>query len=305
MKADRERLKKEIEAIGERLVAGDEELEAEQNRLRTECSDADRAARAKRTALSDLQRKVAQGKAAARALREEAERCLANAREHSRESEERYRSECRPVTLVNGLLCDERQKLKTYLEHAAVEAASETCAKHAGLKKDVEEARRFVRALENSIAKLGAAIKARRDGVLRVRGVTCRSASASFVEGQHRRGYGGKLTIKHDAKALELQVRPKCETEWSKVQSLSGGEKSYALTSLLLALWEVIDCPFFGVDEFDVCLDDVNRAATVEFLAREALAKTNHQFIFITPLSLRMVDPNDAHLRMLRMDAAE
>jgi chromosome segregation ATPase len=118
----------------------------------------------------------------------------------------------------------------------------------------------------------------------------------------HRRGYGGRLKIDHAHELLELKVRQKGETEYSKVQSLSGGENSYALTSLLLALWDVMDCPFFGVDEFDVCLDAVNRSAAVKFMV-EAMKESKHQHNFITPLSLTMVDVSDARLRVFQMDA--
>jgi chromosome segregation ATPase len=160
-----------------------------------------------------------------------------------------------------------------------------------------------MRSLDTVLGSSDGVIKARREHANRILGVTCHRVRASFVEGMQRRRYGGRLKIDHECQVLELKVRQPGETEYIKVQSLSGGEKSYALTSLLLALWDVMDCPFFGVDEFDVFLDAVNRSAAVKFMIQEAMQNSKHQYIFITPLSLAMVDVSDPRLRMFQMDA--
>jgi structural maintenance of chromosomes protein 6 len=43
------------------------------------------------------------------------------------------------------------------------------------------------------------------------------------------------------------------------VKLLSGGERSYATLSLLIALGEAVECPFRVMDEFDVFMDAISR----------------------------------------------
>ena len=66
-------------------------------------------------------------------------------------------------------------------------------------------------------------------------------------------------------------------------KSLSGGERSYSTVSLLLALWEAMECPFRAMDEFDVFMDPVNRQISLDLLIESAREHKHRQFIFITP----------------------
>jgi chromosome segregation ATPase len=54
-----------------------------------------------------------------------------------------------------------------------------------------------------------------------------------------------------------------------------------------------MECPFYCVDEFDVFMDDVNRQAATNLLIRGAEGMENHQFIYLTPLSLDAVKNNE------------
>ena len=47
------------------------------------------------------------------------------------------------------------------------------------------------------------------------------------------------------------------------LRTLSGGEKSYSTTALILALWESMQPPFRVLDEFDVFMDMVNRTVAL------------------------------------------
>lgn len=81
------------------------------------------------------------------------------------------------------------------------------------------------------------------------------------------------------------------------IKALSGGERSFATISLLLALWEAAECPIRCLDEFDVFMDSVNRDQTMKLLVSEvrewrflltrqmetAKATDDRQFILITP----------------------
>jgi hypothetical protein len=63
------------------------------------------------------------------------------------------------------------------------------------------------------------------------------------------------------------------ETEQHKAKSaksLSGGEKSFSTISLLLTLWDAINCPIRCLDEFDVFMDSVNRKIAIRMMVRWA-----------------------------------
>jgi hypothetical protein len=168
---------------------------------------------------------------------------------------------------------DELLKLKEYQDNQHLDPV-EVGTKYTRffVEVGVDRARKFMRSLDTVLGSIEGAIKARREGANRNRGVTCRRAGGSFVEGMHRRGYGGdggRLKIDHAHELLELKVP---EYSYSKVRSFSGYEEK-----LLLALWDVMDCPLFGFDEFDVCLEAVNRSAAVAYLVQETMLKSNRR----------------------------
>jgi len=105
----------------------------------------------------------------------------------------------------------------------------------------------------------------------------------------------GKCVIDHhnDGKgtlSLETTVSSG-EGECHDVRQLSGGERSYVTLALLLALGHVIDAPFRVMDEYDVFLDQISRAVTLNQIQDYANARKNRkrQFIIITPHSLENI----------------
>jgi chromosome segregation ATPase len=92
---------------------------------------------------------------------------------------------------------------------------------------------------------------------------------ANFIYLLSERGFRGKLLLDHERKALDLQVEPD-KTEKRAVgrstKTLSGGEKSFASICLLLAIWEAMGSPLRCLDEFDVFMDNVNRAISTNML---------------------------------------
>jgi len=69
------------------------------------------------------------------------------------------------------------------------------------------------------------------------------------------RKFVGKVSIDHKEKTLDLDVIPRDERQKNSVsstRSLSGGERSFATVSFLIALWDSVDHPFFILDEYDV-----------------------------------------------------
>lgn len=83
-----------------------------------------------------------------------------------------------------------------------------------------------------------------------------------FGRNLEKREYVGKALFHHMDQMLELVVRTRDQKELkhrpdvkkSKVdtKSLSGGEKSFTTLSLLLALWEVIQCPIRCLGVFQI-----------------------------------------------------
>lgn len=69
------------------------------------------------------------------------------------------------------------------------------------------------------------------------------------------RNFEGTITIDHDKSVLELSVIPRDKHIANSVSSascLSGGERSFSTVAFLLALWAVVDSPFYFLDEYDV-----------------------------------------------------
>merc|ERR1712179_530178 len=69
----------------------------------------------------------------------------------------------------------------------------------------------------------------------------------------------------------------------TEINSLSGGEKSYAQMCLIASLWENMNPPFRALDEWDVFLDNINRRQISRTLLGFGLRKHDYQFIFISP----------------------
>lgn len=61
----------------------------------------------------------------------------------------------------------------------------------------------------------------------------------------------GSLTCDHDKELLTLEFIPRGNSQ-SKMQTLSGGERSFLTVSVLMSVWKCINHPFYFLDEFDV-----------------------------------------------------
>lgn len=79
----------------------------------------------------------------------------------------------------------------------------------------------------------------------------------------------GHIDIDHDRKTLDLVVVPQhgSQNEGAK-HILSGGERSYSTVAFLMSLWQVMEYPFYFLDEFDVFM--VRRLKTERVLVRDA-----------------------------------
>jgi chromosome segregation ATPase len=83
------------------------------------------------------------------------------------------------------------------------------------------------------------------------------------------RGFRGKIDLDHKARKVFLQIEPD-ETRKSSAgrntKTLSGGEKSFSSICMLLSVWEAMGSPIRCLDEFDVFMDNVNRAISTNML---------------------------------------
>jgi chromosome segregation ATPase len=92
---------------------------------------------------------------------------------------------------------------------------------------------------------------------------------ANFIYLLSERGFRGKLMLDHEHKRLAVQVEPdKTEKKAAgrNTKTLSGGEKSFSSICLLLSIWEAMGSPLRCLDEFDVFMDNVNRAISTNML---------------------------------------
>lgn len=83
------------------------------------------------------------------------------------------------------------------------------------------------------------------------------------------RGFRGKIDLDHRQRKVLIHVEPD-ETRKSaagrSTKTLSGGEKSFSSICMLLSVWEAIGSPIRCLDEFDVFMDNVNRAISTNML---------------------------------------
>ncbi|CAG7832928.1 unnamed protein product, partial [Allacma fusca] len=82
--------------------------------------------------------------------------------------------------------------------------------------------------------------------------------------------------------------------------SMSGGERSFTTICFLITCWQLMDMPFFILDEFDVFMDALNRKTSQEFLMKVAESKPHSQFFLFTPLALDAKTPNEGDYTIIQ-----
>lgn len=101
---------------------------------------------------------------------------------------------------------------------------------------------------------------------------------ANFIYLLSERGFRGKLLLDHEKKALDLVVEPdntEKRAAGRNTKTLSGGEKSFSSICLLLSIWEAMGSPLRCLDEFDVFMDNVNRAISTNMLVSTHIDSIN------------------------------
>jgi len=100
-----------------------------------------------------------------------------------------------------------------------------------------------------------------------------------------QKGFHGNLNFDHGAKRLQIEVRPTATATNKDTSSLSGGEKSFSTTCLLMSIWQVMETPLCAMDEFDVFMDGSVRKKSIDLLVQLGLsaAQKETQFLFLSP----------------------
>ncbi|KAI1130190.1 hypothetical protein F5Y10DRAFT_133383 [Nemania abortiva] len=118
------------------------------------------------------------------------------------------------------------------------------------------------------------------------------------------RGFRGQLLLDHRARKLEVIVEPDKTRENGRgrnTKTLSGGEKSFSSICLLLAIWDAMGSPLRCLDEFDVFMDNVNRAISTNMLIGAARRSVGKQFILITPNAIEGRAKLDRDVKIIRL----
>lgn len=101
-------------------------------------------------------------------------------------------------------------------------------------------------------------------------------------------GYNGfaKLVNPHDIDRSGLEIymgTPGMDPTPLNNLTQSGGERSLAISTFLLALQQYIKSPFRALDEYDVHMDPVNRETVLKHIVERISGEQRVQYIVITP----------------------
>ncbi|EHK43678.1 hypothetical protein TRIATDRAFT_293043 [Trichoderma atroviride IMI 206040] len=118
------------------------------------------------------------------------------------------------------------------------------------------------------------------------------------------RGFRGKIDLDHKARRVNIQIEPDKTRKHSSgrnTKTLSGGEKSFSSICMLLSVWEAIGSPIRCLDEFDVFMDNVNRAISTNMLVDAARRSVSRQYILITPNAIEGRAKLDKDVKIIRL----
>ncbi|GME75681.1 unnamed protein product [Ambrosiozyma monospora] len=140
---------------------------------------------------------------------------------------------------------------------------------------------------------LSAALDARVKNIEASAAVMVLEVNSAFESALRIRGFKGRIKIDFDVGKLSLHVATKETEKLRNVESMSGGEKSYAQISFLLAIWQPMQSKVRGLDEFDVFMDQVNRRLALKLILNKVRENPKTQTIFITPLAITEIEGLD------------
>jgi len=170
------------------------------------------------------------------------------------------------------------------------------------LKDQYETQKRKITNIEEHVKMMEEMNTARNDNYLFIRKTISNIIQRRFamLSESFSRQFGTQIFININHKRRELNfIFKNCDGDAisTEINSLSGGEKSYAQMCLIASLWENMNPPFRALDEWDVFLDALNRKNISSKLLEFGLTKLDYQFIFISPQGASDIvcDPSEKH----------
>lgn len=208
-------------------------------------------------------------------------------------------------------ITDSSEKLQKLIEklEATITQQEEKEELSASVLEDYENSKQTLLSLQSAITETQETIDlaaqmltARAHKWVQFRRFIAQRANALFISYLSYRNYQGELQFDHKERTLNIIINPnRADVGGSRdTTTLSGGERSYATVSLLLALWDTMESPFRAMDEFDVFMDTANRKISMELLIEAATEKASRQHIFLTPQQLQSVHTSDK-IKVFRM----
>lgn len=172
------------------------------------------------------------------------------------------------------------------------------------LKTRYHEVSKELESHANIIKKISESLHTRREQYKHFRRFLSIIIKSNFSIFLDVRKLKGNIQFDFDRQALTLNVLKPSNEEGAKAalegasqttktkkvavpQSLammSGGERSFATVSFIMALWDAMDAPVRVLDEFDVFMDIVSRRQSMDLMISSAKPRT--QYIFLTPLEI-------------------
>lgn len=157
--------------------------------------------------------------------------------------------------------------------------ASEVKEKYLEVARRYENVKSKMAKLRNLINQTKATAEKHLKYCLQVQTEIIRRVQHTYQAMMNVRDYSGVLEIMSGAQLVKMSGG----RNGTYTSSLSGGERTYATVSFILALWECVELPFYFMDEFDVWMDPVASQVALNLLIDHALKNPNRQYVFLTP----------------------
>lgn len=178
----------------------------------------------------------------------------------------------------------ERERRRGMTDEQVLQRAQQAKKAHEELQKAYEQVRKENRALK-------ATLRQRLERWRLFQRYISSNSRSNFMYLLSERDFRGKLILDHKNHTLEVQVEPdktRKNAAARNTKTLSGGEKSFSSICLLLAIWEAMGSPLRCLDEFDVFMDNVNRAISTNMLVRVPAFQSSTQSTYLLNCRCRL-----------------